>query len=68
MKAEQSKFIASLNSEANEEPDIKKSDHRVSTSEFDHASGESQAICSLCRGSDSGGTLCFLILLQVANL
>ena len=68
MKAEQSKFIATLKSEANEEPNIKKSDHRVSTSEFDPASEESQAICSLCRGSDSESPLCFLILLQVTNL
>lgn len=65
MKAEQSKFIAILNSEANRELDITESDQKESISKFDHASEQSTPICSLCRGSDSQSPLCFLILLQV---
>lgn len=68
MKAEQSKFIASLKSEANGEADVTKSDQKMSISEFDYVPEESVPVCSLCRGSDSGSPLCFLILLQVPNL
>lgn len=68
MKAEQSKFIASLSSECNGEPDATRSDEKASVSECDRASDESAPICSLCRGSDSESPLCFLVLLQKSRL
>ncbi|XP_020273460.1 E3 ubiquitin-protein ligase PRT6 [Asparagus officinalis] len=68
MKAEQSKFIASLNSEGNGETYNTKSDRKVSVSVFDDTTEESAPICSLCRGSDTESPLCFLILLQKSRL
>ncbi|XP_078428667.1 proteolysis 6 isoform X2 [Wolffia australiana] len=60
MKAQQSKFIASLKPSENE------SERQASTEDLAHE--ESTPICSLCRGTDSKSPLCFLVHLQKSRL
>lgn len=64
MRAEQSRFMASLKSTPNSEADgsiskEEKLDHE------DNVSEESAIVCSFCRDPHSQSPLCFLILLQV---
>ncbi|KAJ0962441.1 hypothetical protein J5N97_030269 [Dioscorea zingiberensis] len=63
MKAEQSKFIASLN-RTSDDPDALVSTREVFVSDVDHALEEPKPICSFCRDPDSQSPLCYLILLQ----
>ncbi|PKA61914.1 E3 ubiquitin-protein ligase UBR3 [Apostasia shenzhenica] len=65
MKAEQSKFIASINSNNNLEQELFKK--KASSPELDNAV-DPAPVCSLCRDLDSGSPLCFLILLQKSRL
>lgn len=64
MKAEQSKFIASLKSTENDELDLSKSEQVASKQAY--VQEESAPICSLCRESDSKSPVSFFILLQVS--
>ncbi|KAJ0962404.1 hypothetical protein J5N97_030232 [Dioscorea zingiberensis] len=67
MKAEQSKFIASLN-RTSDDPDALVSTREVFVSDVDHALEEPKPICSFCRDPDSQSPLCYLILLQRSRL
>ncbi|XP_038989035.1 E3 ubiquitin-protein ligase PRT6-like isoform X2 [Phoenix dactylifera] len=68
MRAEQSRFIASLKSMTNDEPHVPISKQEVSNPEVDHVPEESAPICALCHDPDSQSPLCFLILLQKSRL
>nr|XP_010937621.1 E3 ubiquitin-protein ligase PRT6 isoform X1 [Elaeis guineensis]XP_010937623.1 E3 ubiquitin-protein ligase PRT6 isoform X1 [Elaeis guineensis] len=68
MRAEQSRFIASLKSMTNDEPDVPISKQEVSNPEVDHVPEESSPLCALCHDPDSQSPLCFLILLQKSRL
>lgn len=64
MKAEQSKFLSSISSAA----DDSKSEAEVSDSDSEHeAEGAVQQSCSLCHDPTSKNPLSFLILLQVSD-
>lgn len=65
MRAEQSRFIASLKSTVSDESDVAMSKPKISIPEVDHVSEESAPLCALCHDPDLQSPLCFLILLQV---
>ncbi|XP_072959504.1 E3 ubiquitin-protein ligase PRT6 isoform X1 [Typha angustifolia] len=67
MRAEQSKFIASLESLGKEGSDIPTSEKEISNLDID-VQEDSIPVCSLCRDSDSRSPLCYLILLQKSRL
>lgn len=65
MRAEQSKFIASLSSSG-----YAANDNSISAPEKSNAeiiTEQPVPLCSLCRDSDSKSPLCYLILLQVSD-
>jgi hypothetical protein len=65
MRAEQSKFLASIDSAVDEGP---KSGQGVSSSDVGNDSEETaEVVCSLCHDPDSKDPMSFLILLQVSN-
>ncbi|MQM00483.1 hypothetical protein Taro_033214 [Colocasia esculenta] len=66
MRAEQSKFIASLRTSESNEGDLLKSEQEASKKLY--AREESTPICSLCRDSESKSPVSFLILLQKSRL
>ncbi|XP_038980097.1 E3 ubiquitin-protein ligase PRT6-like isoform X2 [Phoenix dactylifera] len=68
MRAEQSRFIASLKSMVSDESDAPISKQEISIAEVDHVSEESAPLCALCHDPDSQSPLCFLILLQKSRL
>ncbi|KAK8532004.1 hypothetical protein V6N13_131353 [Hibiscus sabdariffa] len=66
MKAEQSKFLSSITSTAD---DDSKSEEEISDSDTKHeADGAVQQICSLCHDPTSKAPISFLILLQKSRL
>ncbi|XP_052476579.1 E3 ubiquitin-protein ligase PRT6 isoform X1 [Gossypium raimondii] len=66
MKAEQSKFLSSITSAAN---DDSKSDSEMSNSDAEHETeGDVQQSCSLCHDTTSKSPLSFLILLQKSRI
>ena len=65
MKAEQSKFLSSISSTAD---DDSKSEAEMSNSDTEHeAEGAVQQSCSLCHDPTSKIPVSFLILLQVSD-
>ncbi|CAK9185301.1 unnamed protein product [Ilex paraguariensis] len=69
MRAQQSKFLASINSSADDELNISKFGQEVCPPDVGHDSEESaKVICSLCRDPNSKDPVCFLILLQKSRL
>lgn len=64
MKAEQSKFIASLN-DTSDDLDALASNKEAFVPDVDHDREGTKPICSFCRDPDSQSPLCYLILLQV---
>nr|XP_010920582.1 E3 ubiquitin-protein ligase PRT6 [Elaeis guineensis]XP_010920583.1 E3 ubiquitin-protein ligase PRT6 [Elaeis guineensis] len=68
MRAEQSRFIASLESMVGHGQDVPISKQEISISEVDHVSEESAPLCALCHDPDSQSPLCFLILIQKSRL
>lgn len=68
MRAQQSKFMASVKSPADECLDATKAVLEVSSSDAGPESVDSeQVICSLCHDPKSRSPLSFLILLQVGS-
>ncbi|WOL01977.1 E3 ubiquitin-protein ligase [Canna indica] len=67
MRAEQSRFIASLKSTPNSEADVLISKEEKQNLD-DNAPEESEVVCSLCRDPHSRSPLCYLILLQKSRL
>lgn len=68
MRAQQSKFLASINSTANDGLDGSKSGETACPSDIRIGPGEStQDVCSLCHDPSSKNPLSFLILLQVSD-
>ena len=68
MRAQQSKFLASINSSADDELNVSKFGQEVCPPDVGHNSEESaKVICSLCHDPNSKDLLCFLILLQVSD-
>ncbi|MBA0830361.1 hypothetical protein Goarm_014899 [Gossypium armourianum] len=66
MKAEQSKFLSSITSAAD---DDSKSDSEMSNSDAEHETeGDVQQSCSLCHDTTSKSSLSFLILLQKSRI
>ncbi|KAH7866689.1 hypothetical protein Vadar_023643 [Vaccinium darrowii] len=69
MRAQQSKFLASINSTANDGLDGSKSGETACPSDIRIGPGEStQDVCSLCHDPSSKNPLSFLILLQKSRL
>ncbi|XP_042476695.1 E3 ubiquitin-protein ligase PRT6-like [Macadamia integrifolia] len=69
MRAAQSKFMANLNSTANDLLDDSKCKNEVIIPDDNHVSGDpAPVICSLCRDPDSKNPVSFLILLQKSRL
>ena len=65
MKAEQSKFLSSINSTAD---DDSKSEAEISNSDTEHEiEDDARESCSLCHGPTSKNPVSFLILLQVSD-
>lgn len=68
MRAQQSKFLASINSSTSEVLDGSKSGEAECPSDIRIGWGEcTQDVCSLCHDPSSKNPLSFLILLQVSN-
>lgn len=68
MRAQQSKFLASINSSACDGLDGSRSGEAECPSDIRIGPGEStQDVCSLCHDPNSKNPLSFLILLQVSN-
>lgn len=65
MKAEQSKFLSSINNIANydSKPDIEESN----SDEGEDVKETPEVVCSLCHDPNSKNPVSFLILLQVRN-
>lgn len=68
MRAQQSKFLESINSNADDDVDDTKSGQDLCDSRVKNNSEElAQVICSLCHSQSSSSPVSFLVLLQVAS-
>ncbi|XAR68944.1 Carboxypeptidase U [Bertholletia excelsa] len=69
MRAEQSKFLASINASVSDEMDGSQGGEKTCPSDLRSESGEpTQDVCSLCHDPNSKDPLSFLILLQKSRL
>lgn len=64
MRAEQSKFLGSVNSAEEDSPSLEEVGHSAASS-VDEPQESTEDICSLCHDSISSAPHSFLILLQV---
>lgn len=67
MRAEQSKFIASMAGSSIDDLEFLESNQEASMADDDYVQEEDKQMCSFCRDPDSQRPLCYLIHFQVCT-
>ncbi|KAL2502824.1 E3 ubiquitin-protein ligase [Forsythia ovata] len=68
MRAQQSKFLASINSSSDDEMDGSRSGQLLGDSDVSNSQESAQVICSLCHDPNSRSPISFLVLLQKSRI
>ncbi|KAL2481549.1 E3 ubiquitin-protein ligase PRT6 [Abeliophyllum distichum] len=68
MRAQQSKFLASINSSSDDEMDGSRSGQLLCDSDVSNSQESAQVICSLCHDPNSRSPISFLVLLQKSRI